>query len=343
MPKAVNIDGLSRAAITYNNLLRELPYFKLNEIAKNLRLNIISVQGEDVLISKRRKAGVLRPYSPGLTLGNEQELMKFFEAKLKPELTYAEINENITSYKEKKVVSNQGEMLDNKSKKHPLELIILRDMVISYAEDVAFQLFFAERDTAILSPSTAFTGFNPRLDILVAAGEISAAKGNLKTTGTFDLPADETDTDAYLKLVDFLSSAHPLMRKGECLLYAADKPLKAALKAYTNIVRYHQNPTMEDMLNKLRSDVELPNLQVLRDPILGTGDRLLLMQPGNLDLGVNNEGDAGYVQVRNPYKDPNIVQYWIQAAYDTRVNDVHQKLFMMNEQVNTGVNLAGDY
>jgi hypothetical protein len=343
MAKVVNIDDLKRFAVEYDNYLRELPFFKLNEIAKRLRIRIIRVKGEHVIVSKRRKAGILRPYKPGMTLRNQQELMKFFEAKIKPEKTYAELFDNINNYKEVKVISNAGEMVNNKTKKHPLEFLILNDMVTSYGEDVAFNLFFAERDEDVKSAATAFTGFNPKLDILIAAGEISAAKKNLVTTGAFDMPVDGDDTDSYDKMVDFLKQVHPMMKQGETLLYATDKPLQAALAAYANKVKYHNDPTMAQMLEKLRSDAELPNLNVIRDPVLGTGDRLMLAKPGLLDLGTNEESDGQFVQVRNIFDDPNDVQFWIQADWDTRIVDIHPKLFMMNEQSNTGVNLAGDY
>lgn len=343
MAKAVNITDLSRAAVKYNNVLRELPFFVLNEICRKLGLNIISVQGEDIEINKRRKAGILRPYTKGLTLGQEQELMKFFESKLKPEFVYAEIVDNITQYKDKKVISNQGEWVDNKTKKHPLEFLLLRDMVISFTEDVAFQLFFAERDETTPSPSTAFTGFFPKMDILVAAGEIAAAKGNLKTTGTFLAPADGDDTEAYDKLVAFVKSGHPLLRSRPSFLYAAENPIDTARRAYRNKVKSFEYPTVEQMLVSLRNDANAPGLQLRQDTILGTGDKLTLAQPGLLDIGVNNESDQEFVQVRTPYKDPNDAQFWIQAAYDTRIKDVHEKVFQTNEQVNTALDLAGDY
>ncbi|MDR1370817.1 MAG: hypothetical protein LBJ72_11940 [Dysgonamonadaceae bacterium] len=343
MPNVVNVDGLTRASRVYNNVLRELPYFMLNQTCKNLRINIIAVKGEDILISKRRKAGLLRPYKPGLTLGNNPELMKFYEAKLKPEETYAEVNDNILNYKEKKIISNQGEMIDNKSKKHPLELMILTDVVKSVSEDVIFALFFAERDDDVASPSTAFTGFFSKIDLLTVAGEISEENGNLKTTGEFKLPVHGADYTSYKKLVEFVKSAHPLLKQGEVLLYAAENPINCARMAYWKMTKSYQYPSTEEMLTKLRSDANAPGLKLVTDIALGTGDRLLLQKPGLLDLGVNNESDKDYVQVRNPYKDPNEVQFWVQASYDTRINDVHEKLFQTNEQTNTSVNYAGDY
>ena len=345
MPKAVNIQGLSREAKNYNNVLKELPFWKLNEICKLLKLNILKVKGEDIRINKRRKADFIRPYVPGLTLGQASELAKFDEFKLKPELVYAELFENITEYKDKNVLSNQGEWLDNQSKKHPLEFLILKDLVISFGEDVIFNLFFAERDAATASAKTAFTGFFPKLDILVAAGEISAAKKNLVATGAFDLPDDGDDTKSYDKLVDFVKAGHPLLRERSTLLYAAEKPIDAALKAYANIVKSHQYPTVDQMLASVRNDARCPNLQLLTHSCLGTGDRLMMLDQtaSLLDIGVNNESDSDFVQVRSISKDPNEVQYWIQAAYDTRIGDVHPKVFLTNDQVNTANSFAGDY
>ena len=345
MATVVNLTNLTRAAVTYNNVLRELPYFVFIEVARKLRVNIVQVDGEHILISKRRKANFLRPYKPGLSLNDQQELIKFFEAKLKPEMVYAELNDNILSYKDKKVISNAGEPVNNKTKKHPLELLILKDLVISVAEDVIFNLFHAQRDENTPSAETSFNGFFHKLNLLVTAGEIDAAKGNLKTTGAFDPDATNPDTSTanYTRMVNFLKSAHPLLRRGEVLLYAAEKPITAVRDDFRKIVKSFDYPTIDQVVDKLRSDANIPNLKVITDESYGTGDQLILTKPGNLDFGVGNSTDVQFVQVRSIDKDPNIVQYWIQAAYDTRIQDVHQKLFMTNEQKNTGLNFAGDY
>lgn len=345
MAKAVNITDLQRAAIEYNNVLRELPYFQFMEAAKKLRINIQKVQGEHVLISKRRKADFLRPYKAGLTLGDEKELMKFVEAKLKPETVYAELNDNILAYKDKKVISNAGEPVDNKGKKHPLELLILKDLVISVGEDVLFNMFHAQRDEDTASAATSFNGFFHKLNLLVTAEEISVANKNLKTTGAFEAATENVETSYanYTRMVDFIKSAHPLLRRGEVLLYASESPMNFVRDDFRKMVKSFDYPSMEQVVEKLRSDANAPGLQVITDETLGVGDQLLLTKPGNLDFGVGEETDSNYVQVRNPHKDPNIVQYWIQAAYDTRIQDVHQKMFLTNEQKNVGLNLAGDY
>lgn len=342
MSQAVNLDKLTRAAKQYNNVLRELPFFKFQEVANKLKIRVLKVNGEDIEISKRRKADFLRPYKPGLTLGDEKELMKFFESKLKPETVYAEINDNILSYKDKKVISNAGEPVNHKTKKHPLELLILKDLVISVAEDVIFNMFHAQRDVDTASAETSFNGFFHKIDLLTTAGEIAKAKGNLIETGAF--AADEENERAnYDRMVDFLKQAHPLLRRGKVLMYAAEGPMNAVRDDFRNIVKSFEYPSMQQVVEKLRSDANIPGLEIITDEAFGTGDQLILTTPGNFDFGVGGDKDESFVQVRNPHLDPNIVQYWIQAAFDTRIIDVHQKLFMVNDQKNSALNFAGDY
>lgn len=340
---AVSIDSLKREAINYASVLYTLPAYQLNLICKKLKLNIVEVQNEDVRVNKRRKAGILRPYSSSVPTGNSQEIMKFFEAKLKPELIYAELVDDINAYRPKKVLSNQGEWVNNKTKKHPLEAEILRDVVLSFSEDIAFQLFHAERDESTLTPATAFDGFFPNIDLYITAGEIAAAKKNLKTTGAFAAPSSDSDTTPYKQMVDFILSADPLLRQRAVILYAAENPLDQALAGYKNKVKSFNDPTMEDMINRLRSDAKCPLLEVITDPVLGTGDRLTMAEPGLFDIGVNSQSDSSFVQVRDPFENPNQVQFWVQSAFGTRLNDFHRKKFHTNEQKNTALDYAGDY
>ncbi len=344
MPKPINFDGLSSAAKTWDPVLRTLPFIKLNDAAARLRLNIVNVpSGKHIIKNKRRKAGLLAPYSVGLTLGDQKELMKFYEAALEPLIVFAENNDNVTNYEEMNIISNQGNAVDNKTKKHPLEYIIIRDMVISVGEDVAFNLFTAQRDEEVLSPATAFNGFNYKLSLLKTAGEISLANKNLLNSGKFGTGTTEAPVDDYQKLVDWLRQANYFLRQGEQILYASEHVMLAVRRSYKDRVKAHTDPTFEDTVKLLRDDANMSRLQIISQPEFGTGDQLMLMKPGLLDVGVRNKTDEQYVQVRNTEKDPNEVQFWIQAAYDTRIQDIHPKLFMINEEINTVESLAGDY
>lgn len=69
----------------------------------------------------------------------------------------------------------------------------------------------------------------------------------------------------------------------------------------------------------------------------------MLMKDGLLDFGWNTQRATQFVQVRDPFEDPNDVQFWLQAAYGTRIQDWHEKVFRINDQTNECINLAGDY
>ena len=339
----VSVASLTRVATEYSDVLRALPAFQFNEVAAALALNILSVNGKHVQVNPRRQAGLLKPYVAGLDPATNKEVAKFFESVLEPKLVYGAADDNITNYREKKVISNKGEKVNLKEKNHPLEFFIIKSMIESFNEDVIFQMFFGERAEDGTTAATAFNGFYTIYDMLVTAGEISEAKGNLHTTGAFVAPASGTDTAAYDKLVAFVKAGHPLLRRGEVNLMASSDLIMKARDAFRNKTKNYEYSTTEQMIERLRDDAQAPSLKLITHEALGVGDKLTLLKPGLLDFGMGDQSDKDYVQVRAPYTDPNMVQFWMEAAFDTRVNDVHAKVFLTNEQTSTAVDLAGDY
>ncbi len=101
--------------------------------------------------------------------------------------------------------------------------------------------------------------------------------------------------------------------------------------------------TFASLLTQLREDCSIPNLQIVSHYALGVGDRLVLTEPGNLDLGMNTFSDTGFVQVRNPYENPNYVQFWMQWEIGMRVKNLHKRGFMMSDGTVTANPLSGDY
>lgn len=342
----VSIDSLTREAKTYDNVLRTLPYFSLQSFCADLKLNLIQVDKEHIIINKRRRANVTGPYRKGAEIKYTEEIGSFYESSLKPELTVARIKDNITGYSEKNVLSNAGEPVDLKSKKHPLERMILDSIVTSHAEDIVFSAFFAERDTSVFSPMTAFNGFFTKLDVAMTEGVISIGAGNLYNTGEFVAPTSESDSEAYEKLVDFVGSGHNLLRSsngGIPQLILSQSVLKAARAALRNKTKYFDLPTIAQLLDQVREDAMCPGLIFSTSEALGFGSKLILQKVGTMDIGMNTGSSNQFVQVRDIFEDANEVQFWLESAYDTRIRDIHQKVFMTNEMVNTPLNLAGDY
>lgn len=346
MAKIIDVAALTEAAKTYDPILRTLPSFSLEACAVALGLNVQEVENEHVVVNRRRQAGATGPYKQGMTITYKEEIAKFFESTLKPELVVSKTKDNITNYKEKKVLVSAGTPLNLKTKVHPLEQMIVEDEIKSHAEDVVFSLFFAERDEDVFSPSTAFTGFYPALDMLVTDGYISVGNANLANTGAFVDPVNDNDYTAYEKLVQWIGDAHPMLRSsigGIPQLLIPQNVLKSARAAYRKKLKAFDYPSLEQMLESVRSDAFCPNLVFSTHEALGIGSKLVLQKMGNMDIGFNTGKSNQFMQVRNIFEDPNEVQFWIEAAYGVRIQDVHPKKFRTNEQTNTGLDLAGDY
>lgn len=338
----VSVDGIKRAAVTYQDVLRLLPYTVFAQVAARSKLVVVEVDDEDIIHNKRRGANVMGPYVPGMEIKNQEDLIRFVSMSLKPELVYCSMVDNINNYSDKKVISNAGEPVNHKTKKHPLEAMIVKDQVISFLEDVSYSMFFSERDETIASPLTAFNGFFTKINAAVTGGLITAGQGNLKATGALTMPTNDTDTAAYSKLVEFIGSAHSALRRN-CELRLSEDVFRAARKAYKNKCKAFQDPTNEQFIAALKSDAFVTNMDLIADETFGTGSKLLLTAPKLLEFGQASNNAGSFVQVRDPFPDPNDVQFWIQTAYDTRINDVHCKVFQTNEQQNTHLDLAGDY
>lgn len=343
----ITVAGLSQAAQQYDNTLRTLPYFALEQVAAKYGMNVINLAEEHRLVNKRRNAGGTGPYSVGMSIDYHPELMKFYESVLKPEVVVFKTKDNILNYTDKEFLVKAGTPLDLKSKKHPLEYMIIKDMITSHSEDVVFALWFAERDTDVFSCETAFTGYFPTLDALATAGYLSTAAKNVVNSGAIaPAVAGVPDELAYNRLAAWLGSAHPLLRSsvgGVPQLIISEYALKNARESLRLKTANFQRATTEDLIAQLKEDAYIPNLEVVVDESYGTGSKLILQKKGNMDLGFDTNSAKQFVQVRNIYEDPNDVQFWLQAAYGVRFRDVHPKVFQTNELTNTSVNLAGDY
>jgi hypothetical protein len=105
----------------------------------------------------------------------------------------------------------------------------------------------------------------------------------------------------------------------------------------------YKDVTFANVLTQLKEDCALPNLQIVSHYALGTGTRLMLTEPGNLDLGMNSFSDVGFVQVRDPFEDANLVQFWMQFEIGMRIKKLHKRGFMVSNGTVTSNPLSGDY
>ncbi len=149
--------------------------------------------------------------------------------------------------------------------------------------------------------------------------------------------------EAFDRIVEFLRSANPFLRQNG-ILYMTQDAMFRAMEALGNKLKYKNALEWEVFLNHLRGLTAAPKLEIISHPILGTGSRLMYTVPDNLDFGLETRGDEQFVQVRAPYEDPNIAQFWMQWKAGTRVTSIHPKTFMVNDQTNSAWDgISGDY
>lgn len=335
----VDLTLLAETAIRRQKDLKFLPYAVLAEVLGLHGINLMpGIQNKDVMTSFYRKQGIMKPYSTAVPI-THSDVGKAKEAILQVEKAYASVKDNIQNYKSVSV--GPDELLGkNKTKKHPWEMVMLSSVIRTYAEDIIDALFPATRDVAEQSPMGAFNGFDTIIDLLVAAAEISLANGNLVNTGAIAAPVDANDTDAFDILLAFWRASHPMLKQKESLLLVPYDIGDHYDDAFFN--KYKTKPIVDEY-NRTILQGSGGKCRIIRSTAMGTGQRIILTLPGNLDFGMDTLSDNDFVQVRNPWEDPNLVQFWIQGDYGCRIRETHEKVFQVNEGVPVANALSGDY
>lgn len=339
---AINIASITDEAKKRQKELRYLIWVMLMETLGELGINVKNVKGVDVIQEIQRKGGLMRPYVIGTDPVGATELMKLSERELRLKTAYLEVIDNIKNYSSTPIMGNPFDNgAINQTKKHPLEKQILVNFVKTLKEDILDALMFGERNDVGTTPLATFDGFNTIIDDEVTATNISIAKGNLVNTGAIATPAGDSDYLAVNSLVDFVRAAESSLRRYNANFYITPSVYNFAIDALENKKKY-KNANINDLETYINEKAG-SKVKLIKHEVLGSGTRIMLMQPGNLDFGMDNFSDADFVQVRNIDHDPNIVRFWSQVDLGARINGLHKKVFQVNEQSAVAASISGDY
>lgn len=336
---AIDITSLTESAIRYQKDLKYLPYAVMKETIGAHGINLMpGIQNKDVVTNFLRKRGIARPYTVGLTV-DDQDAGKAEESVLTVEKAYASVKDNINNYK-KTVVGPDVLLGKNQTKEHPWQLVMLQTIVRTFGEDMLDALFPGERNTSDLSPLGCFDGFDTIINDAITASKIRVSLGNYIATSAIVKPSDNSGTDAFDYILEFYQKADKKLRDAQTMLLLPYDLGDAYDMAYFNKFKY--KPSMD---NYGRSILEgsAGKCTIVRSAIMGSGQRIILTVPGNLDFGMNTEGDEDFVQVRTPYSDPNEIQFWIQGDYGCRIRSFNQKVFQVNSGSPVANAMSGDY
>lgn len=342
MADVLTFTDINQQAINYQQQLRMLPYLLMEQELANIGVSLLQVAGKDVRTEAQRRGGLLRPYDPA-NLDYSDNLLSFKERILDPQKSVISMKDSISNYSTKKLLNNPKAASGvNQTKKHPFEDLIVSQTVKTATEDVLDALFSSEYNIAVRNPQGSFDGLDTKIDNYVVSTEISAANKNYFVHGVNQIaaPVDATDTIAIDQAVLFVRFANlHLKRKG--LLYMTPNVYQYLIDALENKNKYKSADltAVESYINQKSG----ASIKIVVTPFMGTGNRLILTIPGNFEFGMDTFSDPYFVQVRNPYEDPNLVQFWLQADFGTRINSLHPKEFLVNDGTPAANALSGDY
>lgn len=348
MTKTVNTNSLNRAAEQYSPVLTMLPYLVLEPQLAELGIRLLEVKEKDIHLDFMRKGAVSKPYSSSddpddLYVG---EVGKIVERPLEVKPCVLPLKDHIMNYRDKKVISNTAEGVNNQTKKHPIEKLILETAVTTVSEDSLIPLFPGERNEANKTPLGMYDGIDTIIDTDIANGDITTAKGNLINLGASAFIAPDPDDattqkTAWNSMLKFLRALDPFLRR-QGFLYLPDNIAWRVMDSLGYVVN---NRALEwDVFLGAIKGLGGFNGKIIRTDLMGTGDRIMCSAPNNIDFGLNTKSDQKFVQVRDPFEDPNWVQFWIQWDAGMRIKTVHRKKFAINNGTPVGdSSFAGDY
>lgn len=342
--KTIDVASLTRISVQWDPILRLLPYRDLKPRIAEMGFRFLSNDKELREETFERKGGITAPY----VKGNDDQtttakIGKIVEAKLVPEWAQVNLVEDIMNYENVNVVGNAPEDVDPQTKRHPLELQIINNVVRTVGEDILDSIYPAQRNENDPSPAGIMDGIDTKITALVGAGEISVVKGNQFNTGALDMPSSNSDTAAYDKVVSFLRSANYQLRRNPSILKMTQTTYFNVMSALANKLQYKGVMAYDMVLNALQGDANFSKLTLSIEPEMGTGNRLILCVPELFDFNLWTEGAANFVQIRNPFKNPNLVQYWLQFKVGTRVRGWNPKSLLINNGTPVAQALSGDY
>jgi hypothetical protein len=327
---ATDLSSLTETAITYQRDLQMLPYATMAPVLGGLGISLYpGIQNKHVMTNFLRTAGIARPYVQGTV--EESQVGKLEEKTLEIHLAYANVKDNIQNYKTT-VVGPDVLLGKNRSKQHPWEMLMLTSIIRTFSEDILDALFHGVRNTSTRTALGCFNGYNKIIDLGIAASSIAANQGNYYATGGI------TAANAYDKLLAMWRSAHPLLKSRPSIMIVPYHIGEKYDDQYFD--KYKYKPTLNNYGNTVL-DGSNGLCSIVRTPYQG-GGRVILTVAGNMHFGFDSMADQSFVQVRNPYTDPNDVQFWIQAGYGTRIQSFHKKVFMVNDQATANTAYSGD-
>lgn len=319
--KALNIDQLQSVKESIQNELLESMSLTDNAVFSKFGINVLTdVENQDRQFGYNGYQSIARAYKPGDTLA--AKLGEFSERVLKVTPFWTRVPDNIQNYREKGPISIAG--VSSNGIQAPQSEFQMRKLAAAFGDQVRMNLWHGDRTAEENTTKTAYglyDGFLTKIKAAATAAtpEISTALGNMiavdpLTTGNV--------VDNYEALYEFWGKLSAYMQ-GYDKIYFAVSP-NAKRRILSGYMTKYQNLQLDASKNAANPYFfEMPNVELVSDTSLGTGDGVIAYTPGLLDYGTdltrNGEPDGAYIDLYKSPDDSNVLIYQMQAAAGTRI------------------------
>ena len=298
------------------------------------------VENIDVCYIFNRKGLQARPYVVGNV--KSSQLGKFVDNPVKLKKYYLHTEDSIERYTEK------GPFQDTNVKESAEHTtFLLNELSANVAESVRANVFFGNKANETLEETAdnqvklglaLFDGFYTLIAIRKTDGTISAANGNLITTGDIN---GKTAVQVYDILSTFIGGLSAALKGAEKLyINASDEFCRMAVKGYMQT--YPQiAPTVLEAGWKF---AEFPNVMLKTSPAMGKGGQLIASVEGNLEYVCSDREQDAIISIAQVSKDLRVIDYQANGRAAVRIREFSPDKFATNDATNTPLALpAGDY
>lgn len=329
----LHVDLVSRASMLDDKMLEDLQITVTTDVENIDKLMLFNDKG---LLARQYKAGAVKKVQLGTITENPAKVI----------LAVTHPQDNVQQYREKEPFHVNADGTNNAEK----TAFLLDKIAKRHAQDVRANFFYGNEANANL-PETAdnqvklglslYDGIYTRIAKGITSGTISAAIGNLITTGDL-MSAGITPEQAYNKFKEAYNALDAdLLGADEILCYASSELVDKIVEGYM----LHHPQLAPSTQNAGWRFTTMKNLVMKSHASMGRGSQIIFCLPGTLEYicDIRPESQANITVERNS-DDHNLYDYQIQTAQATRIRDYSPKVFCVNEQVNVAPKVpAGDY
>lgn len=298
---------------------------------------LTGVEYRNSIMVFNRKGGTARAYKAGNRINSSLGYME--ERKLEVHLSWNRYPDNIQNYREKEPFSVLG---TNGTYEAPNSEFAIREIGKAYSEDVMSNLFFGNRDLGDDNALGLYDGFHTLINKEINDGKIAADKYNFVQIDPIEEQAEGSEAENFKIFRNAYAGLHPRLKAAPVLLCICSPETKmfivdGYLQKYTGM----QSP---DAATDSFRFIDMPNVRIIADPIVGKGDRLIFTVPENLEFGCDTMNDWNKVFVLPNYEDANEIVYQVQSAQGCRIRQITGDKFCVTSGTNTPLEaLNGDY